>query len=516
MLMEKKETSIVKKSASISLLVIVGKVLGFVKQAVIAWAFGSNALTDVYFSADGYASMFGQIMSQTVGPTVLTQYIHLNEAGKEKESKKLICDSYLFFSLLSIAVIITNYFLADKICSVIGISYTAEQLSELRFFLIAMLPVMLFTSIIGVSSGYLDSHNRFLPGRLTSLFFSVSIIGFVLLFKNELGLQSLLYGFLLGYVLHMLLMLFLVVPKVGIGISNPFKNADFVAMIKRFVPLVIGISVVDLGHLVDRIVASALEGGSVSALHYGQVISSDIVSAVIVTSVGSVLLTSISKDVASNTNLETIKKRIQGIMSAMTFVIAGITALYFVEGTDLIRLFFERGSFDESNTAIVSSIEVCYSVGFIFTANRDILVKTHYAFHDTKGPMINSIAGVCLNMVLSIALSKVIGSAGIALATSISMMFAFALSIITLKKHIHGSVLEYAFASNLIKSIACFAVTVGVGKSAYMLMSNVYFLVRMIIIGVSMCIAFFLLGCILKESTAIDVLERVKKRQKRV
>ena len=96
--MGKNETNIVKKSVSISLLVVIGKVLGFIKQAVIAWAFGSNALTDVYFAADGYTSMFGQIMTQTVGPTVLTQYIHVNERNDHEGAKRLVRESYIFFA----------------------------------------------------------------------------------------------------------------------------------------------------------------------------------------------------------------------------------------------------------------------------------------------------------------------------------------------------------------------------------------------------------------------------------
>lgn len=504
---QKKETSIVEKSASISLIVIIGKVLGFIKQAVIAWAFGANSMTDVYFAADGYSSMFGQIMSQTVGSTVLTQYIHLNERGEEKASKKLIRDSYVFFASLSLIVIFINYLFADKICGVIGISYSSEQRAELKYFLVAMLPVMLFTSMIGVSSGYLDSHNRFLPGRLTSLFFSISIIFFVVLFKEQLGLRAFLYGFLLGYIFHMILMLALVLPKVGIGRSNPFNNPEFVVMIKRFLPLVIGISVVDLGHLVDKMVASSLESGSVSALHYGQVISSDIVSSIIISSVGTVFLTSITRSVETELDVSKLKIKLLNIMSAMTFVVAGITALYFVEGTDLIRFFFQRGSFDGSNTALVSSVATSYSVGFVFSANRDILVKAHYAFKDTKSPMINSIAGVVVNAILSIVLAKIMGIAGVALATSIAMIFVFVMSAITLKKHIKEFILEKSFFIDFLKSLISVVITVLIGKVVFSFLGNINYFVRMIIIGISMCALYFTIAIILHEETAIGLIK---------
>ena len=506
------ERSLIKKSASISFLVIIGKVLGFIKQAVIAWAFGANAITDVYFAADSYASLFGNVFAQTIGPTVLTQYITLNEKGENKRAKKLIQNSYLFFALLSLLIIAVNLIFTGQIAKMVGISYTDDQLKELRFFLMMLYPVILFASLSGVSAGYLDSNNRFLPGRLLSLFFSASIIGFVFFFKNTLGIRALLYGFLTGYLLHMILMVSLVLPKVGFGISNPFRNADFVSMIKRFLPLVIGISVVDIGHLVDKIVASSLDAGIVSSLYYGQVISSDIVSAVIITSVSAVLLPTIARSVAAKVELTVLRNRIQRIMKVMTFVLAGIAALYFVEGIDLIRLFFQRGNFDSSNTQTVSGIVICYAISFIFTANRSVLVQTHYAFHDTKSPMMNSIIGVCCNIVLSILLAKVMGGMGIALATSISMIIVFFLSTLTLKKHIATYIIDKASAIDFIKSIMSGAVAVSIGKFFFGLMAETHFFIRMVIVGLSMCVIYYICSILLKEEAASESLSFLKKK----
>lgn len=506
--MEKKK-SIVKDSASISAIILLGKVLGFVKQAVIAWAFGSNALTDIYFAADGYTSMFGQVMSQSVGPTVLTQYVKLSEEGKQEEAKRLVRNSYLFFSVLSVSLIIISIIFSRQICNLIGISYSPEQKEELRFFLITLCPVILFTAMIGVSSGYLSSHNRFLPGRLTSLFFSVCIIVSIILFKDALGLRALLYGFLLGYILHMLLMLGLVVPKVGIGFGNPFKSADFRSMIKRFVPLVVGVSVVDFGHLVDKVVASSLESGSVSALHYGQVISSDIVNAVFITSVGVVLLTSITRSVASNTETSKLISQIKTIMCTMTFISGCLSVLYFVEGQDLIKMFFERGSFDSRNTVMVASVASFYAIGFVFMANREVLIKTHYAFHDTVSPMINSIVGVIVNLIGSIALSKFMGIAGVALATSLSLLTVFLMSLFTLKKHIHNFIIDKECGIDFMKTASAMVVTCVIGKVCSSALGNIHFLIRMIFVGILMVIVYAVMGTVLYETTMVSLTEKI-------
>jgi putative peptidoglycan lipid II flippase len=305
-------------------------------------------------------------------------------------------------------------------------------------------------------------------------------------------------------------MLISVVPKVGITVNNPFKNAEFLSMIKRFVPLVVGVSVVDFGHLIDKIVASSLESGSVSALYYGQVISSDIVNAVIITSVGAVLLASISRSVASKVDHSALIKQIQSIMCTMTFISGCLSALYFVEGQDLIRAFFERGSFNNDNTFAVSSIASFYAAGFIFMANREILIKTHFAFHDTVSPMINSLAGVVINLIGSIVLSRSMGVAGIALATSISLLTVFIMSLFTLKKHIDHFIIDKACGMDFLKTAVCMGITTFGGKMLSAVLQNAHFMIRMCSVGILMVIVYVVLGLLVKEKTIKEFLFKFK------
>ncbi len=498
-MIKKKSDSVVKYTVSISAIVLLGKILGFIKQSVIAWAFGSNATTDIYFAADGYTSMFGQIMGQSVGPTVLTRYVKLDDDGHKDKAIKIIKESFFFFMLIGLLIVSINILFSSKICSLIGISYTLEQKKELRFFLIALCPVMIFTSLAGVAQGYLDAHKRFLPAKLCSLFFSVSIIVSVLAFKNLLGLRSLLFGFMFGYLVHTIYIVSLVIPKTGLFIGNPFRDVEFRQMMKRFMPLVVGNSIVDLGHLIDRIVASSLVAGSVSALYYGQVISSDIVNAVIVSSVGTVLLTTLTKKVSACKDLEEIKNQLQTIICTMTLFAGLISTLYLVEGIDLIRLFFERGSFDSHSTFVVTRIASCYSFGFIFISNREILIKAHYAFQDTFTPMINSIIGVVINLFGSIILSRIIGVSGIAVATSFSMAVVSILSLFTLRKHINSFPLDKTGVVDILKVLFAIILSTLFGRVIFSFLSSWNSLLRMFIISITVCVIFSLICYFSKE-----------------
>jgi putative peptidoglycan lipid II flippase len=494
-----KKDSVVKSTALISAVVLLGKVLGFIKQSIIAWAFGANANTDVYFAADGYTSMFGQIMGQSVSPTVLTRYIKLDEEKQHDKSNKIIKESFFFFGLIGLIITFVNILLSYRVCNLIGISYSLEQKKNLHFFLIATCPIVIFTSVAGVAQAYLDAHKKFIPAKLCSLFFSVSIILFVLIFRKIIGIKSLLLGFIIGYLIHTIYMISIVLPKTGLYFGNPFRDFEFRQMIKRFVPLVIGNSVVDLGHLIDRIVASSLEEGSVSTLYYGQVVSSDIVYAVIVSSIGTVLLTTLTKTVSTSANVSNIKKHIQLIVCAMTLISSLISSLYLVEGIDLIKMFFERGNFDSNNTTIVFSVASCYALGFVFLSNREVLIKAHYAFQDSLSPMINSIIGVIVNLLGSIILSKIMGVAGIAIATSFSMLVVSILSLFTLKKHIGAFPIEKSTLYDLAKIIVGAFASIILGKIIFRFLFNMNYLIRMILISIIVVLIFVTIMFILRE-----------------
>ena len=101
---------------------------------------------------------------------------------------------------------------------------------------------------------------------------------------------------------------------------------------------------------------------------------------------------------------------------------------------EIISFLFQRGNFTESNTIITAKCLLCYNIAFSFIGLREILSRIFYALKDTKTPVINSVIGVILNIFLNLTLSKYLGLPGIALATTISIIFTVILLFFTLYK----------------------------------------------------------------------------------
>ena len=493
---EKKSSKIVKNSIVVSGVVCLGKALSFLKQAVLAWAFGANSGTDVYFTADSYIVMFAQIQTTSISPGILTEYILLDENKNRRDLEYFLRKCFVIFPVIALVLILVNIVLANQISIMLGISYSPEQRQKLQQLMICLCPVILFASFSGVSNGILDANERFVPSKFLSLFFSVSIIIFVFLFHDKLGIESMLLGFLLGYGFHTVYVTVLAKRYFSFGKIKK-RDESFIRVMRRVLPLVIGNSIVDIGHLVDKIIASSLVTGSVTYLYYGQVISNDLVNSVIITAIGTVFLPSLTRMAVNRCDGYTVANRISEIIGIEVAILTVIVGLFVVEGTDFVKFFFERGSFSSEAPMYVTGIA--------------ILTKTHYAYQDTVTPMKNGIIGVIINTVLSFIFSRFIGVFGIALATSISMAFVAFIMSHSIKKYIGIYPLNKRFWGSFIKTFVSMGVTIFVGFLLREIMYNIHYIIRMICITFAMIIVYLIGLIVLKHNVIKQVLVLVNR-----
>lgn len=503
-----------KSAVIISAVVLTGKVLGFIKQSVIAWAFGASITTDLYFSADGFMSMLGQIQSSAISLSIITKYVQLKERKGSNRANALACNAFIVFSVIAFILVILIVLFADKISVLLGISYSVGERKQLAQFLIFLTPGIICTCIIGVSQGILDGNDRFIPSKLLTLFFSISIIVSIVLLNAKLGIFSLVIGFLAGYCLHASYVLILALKQINYVWTNPVKNKDFIKVLKSTLVLVIGNSIIDVGNLIDRIIASSQNSGSISLLYYGQVISNDIINAVIITTLGTLLLPKITRSISRKVDNETLTQIIRKIVDFSIAIMGLVVALYLLEGIDLTKICFERGNFKSDDTTTVSAVACCYALGFPFMICREVFTKIHYAYQDTVTPMKNSVIGMLINVILSFLLVGIIGIKGIALASSISIIFITFMLIKSLNQHLGRNIITRNIAINIFKTISAFTVTLLAGYifQGFFEMKNSF--MRLFATGIFESLVYVLTLLLTKHSTILFFIETIKGKNK--
>ncbi len=193
-----------------------------------------------------------------------------------------------------------------------------------------------------------------------------------------------------------------------------------------------GSAVRQINAVIDKTLASELVDGSISALTYSNRIS-DMVITVFVMAITTVVFPMLS-DAFSQGDKDQVKGILNEGVNIILLITVPATIGMMILSKPIVYVFFERGAFDATATAMTSSALFFYSIGLIGSAMRMMLNKVFYSFQDTKTPMINGAIAVVLNVVLNLLFIRFMAHDGLALATSISAIFTAFLLFVDLRK----------------------------------------------------------------------------------
>jgi putative peptidoglycan lipid II flippase len=132
--------------------------------------------------------------------------------------------------------------------------------------------------------------------------------------------------------------------------------------------------------------------------------------------------------------LHAMDDKVRRTVAFLAYIVIPSSVGIVVLATPITRLLFQRGAFDANATAITASCVQMYALGLVFQAIHPILAKVFYAFRNTVTPLLISLGIVGANMVGNIILSRYLGAAGIALATTITVSLGTIIYAILLRR----------------------------------------------------------------------------------
>ena len=211
-----------------------------------------------------------------------------------------------------------------------------------------------------------------------------------------------------------------------------FKDKYLKRMVFLALPVIVGASANQIDQMVDKMLASSIAVGGVSALDYAQKLDG-FIKGIFIASIVTVLYPRVA-EMAVSRDLEGLKKSINQSLISVCLIVLPATVGAMVFSEEIVSLLFKRGAFGLSAVSMTSGALFYYSIGMLPYGLRTTLTKAFYALEDTKTPMINSTIAVVVNIILNIVLSKYMGLSGLALATSIAATLAMILMFISFRK----------------------------------------------------------------------------------
>jgi len=403
----------------IIMITLVSKVLGFTREMVIAAGFGASFSTDAYVVALTIPAVLFSSFSRAIQTAFIPVF---NELLLKEGKERVFVFSSSVLNAVALSLSLTSmlaYFFMPQITSVMAPGFEGEAYCLTISLARIMLPVGMVWGIIGISNGILNSMKIFTVPAAVGIAYNFVIISSVLTLGRWWGIKGLALGTALGVVGQFLIQ----VPwLIKLGLRWRLRLELYHPSIQKLgvlmLPVLASSVVVQLNVVVDRLLASRLPEGSISALNFANRLNG-VVLGVFVFAFVTVIFPALSKKAASGA-FDQFKKILDQGLKIIVFLTAPATVIILTLKVPLIRVLFQRGAFDNHDTLMTATAFLFYGLGLVAFGLREIINVAFFALQDTRTPMIIGISCLALNMVLNIILVGPMAHGGLAFATSLS------------------------------------------------------------------------------------------------
>jgi len=423
---ERKPGGLMASAVVVSAMTLLSRVLGLVRDVVLARYLGVSAGTDAFFVAFRIPNFLRRLFAegafnQAFVP-VLSEY---RSQGAQAATRLLINRVAGTLGLTLSLVTIVGVIGAPVLITLFAPGFSDDP--EKRALAVEMLrltfPYLFFIALTAFSGSILNTWGRFAVPAFTPVLLNISLIAaalFVTPFFSEPRMAvALAWGVLVAGVLQLMFQLpFLMrlglMPRPQVAWKDPGVKRILTLM----APAIFGVSVSQINLLLDTVLASLLETGSVTWLYYSDRLV-ELPLGIFAIAIGTVILPSLSKKHAASST-EDFSRTLDWALRLVVLVglPAGLALL--VIAKPLLAALFQYGQFGEFDVYQASMSLQAYSAGVVAFMLIKVLAPGYFARQDTRTPVKIGIIAMVANMVFNLILVWHLRHVGLAMATALS------------------------------------------------------------------------------------------------
>ncbi|MEW6110420.1 MAG: murein biosynthesis integral membrane protein MurJ [Nitrospirota bacterium] len=515
---------IARAAGIMSVATFISRILGYVKDMILAVYFGATGLSDTFFAAFRIPNLLRELfaegsMSSAFIP-VLTEY--RKKLGDE-EAKRLVKITFSFIVFVVGLICILGIIFAPGIVAAIapGFLKSSEKFSLTVLLTRIMFPFLLFISLASLVMGALNTKKVFFVPALAPAMLNVTIIVTIIIFASMI--QQPIVAVAIGVAAGGFVQFVFQLPsffknKYGLGFDTNFRHPGLRRMAVLLLPATLALAVNQINIIVSNILASFLPDGSITYLYYSMRLIQFPVG-IFGVAMGMAVLPTLSEHAVKG-DFSSLRDDFSFALRLLFFIsvpaMAGLIALR----EPIVNLLFQRGEFDYIATRRTAEALMFYSIGIWSIVGVRVVTATFYSMQDTKTPVKIAAVGVTANLLLSIALMGPLKHSGLAFANAIASGLNFSLLFYFLRrklKRIDAKRIIKSFVkisiSSLIMGIAGYSVLHGElwEKSGDSLEKALYLSATIIF-----CIAIYAaISVLLKNEEIKHIYETFKKGRER-
>jgi len=431
--------NLLKALAAVSSMTLLSRILGFVRDALIARVFGAGAMTDAFFVAFKIPNLLRRLFaegafSQAFVP-ILAEY--KNRQGHDA-TRVLVSQVGSALTLALVAVALLGIAAAPWIAYVSAPGFTADpdKFALTVTLLRITFPYIVLISLVALAAGILNTWSKFSVPAFAPVLLNVAMIAATLWLAPYFDppVLALGWGVALGGVLQLAWML----PHLAKIDMLPrparrFDDPGVRRILRLMAPATLGVSVAQISLLINTIFASFLATGSVSWLYYADRLM-EFPTGMLGVALGTILLPSLAKHYADDSPAEYSRLLDWGLRLTLLLALPAAAALA-VLAVPLIATLFHYGAFTAHDVMMTQRALVAYSLGLLGLILVKVLAPGFYARQNIRTPVKVAILTLIATQLMNLAFIFPLGHAGLALAIGLGACLNAGLLLHLLKKH---------------------------------------------------------------------------------
>jgi len=528
-----KAKTINKAAVILTISAIVSRVLGVVRDWLLARSFGAGEELDIYFTAFKIPDFIYNIL---ILGGILVAFLPLFSeyfSKNKDEAWEFVSNCLNIFIVLSGVLAIFLFFLTPFLIQLIAPGFDVVQVEKT----ITLTRIMLLSPVLfglsSIFSGVLQYFNRFLIYSFCPIFYNLGIIFGILFFVPKTGILGVVLGVVLGAFLHFIIQL----PSVlscGFRYKNiiNFKDSRIKRIFYLMVPRMFGVSVQQINLIVTNAIASTLVSGSISIFNFSNNIQYFPIGIIgIPFAIAS--FPALSKDWAEDKRKSFIDN-FSATFNKIVYFISPVIIFIFVLREQIIRILLRDGLFSDLSAQLTSASLALFCFGVLASSLIPLLFRAFFSLRDTKTPTLIAVFSMLTNIGLSFLFTYQESSLhvffrdvfsfhesssllvlGLPLAFSLSAIIQFLLMLFFLKlqlKELNLKTIKDNFFKVLVASLSVLLVScliISFVQSAFndSLISDFLKIFSVVLIG---SLSYFLITFILKVQTTELLLNKFK------
>ena len=450
--------SLARSAGVISIAVIISRILGLVRESVLAFFFPAKTELDAFYAAFRIPNLLRDLFAESVlSNAFVATFVDVETKLGEKFAWRLV--SLVFNAITSILLIITilgiifTPLIVDLIFMGKGFdvsfspetSYGFSNKRELTIYLTRiMFPFLILVSFSAIAMGLLNSKRRFAIPALAPSFFNIGSVTVVIIgyyIAPKFGFHptiSVAVGVLIGGLLQFLVQ----VPSMySLGYKYrpilKFNDPHLKQLLKLVAPAILGTAAVEVNVLINSFFASHGEGW-VSWLTQAFRIMYFPIGALGV-AISTAALPALSSATSQN-YMDRYKSTMSNALKLMFVLAIPASAGLMALNKPIVSLIYERGRFSDYDTAQVGSALFCYAFGLCGYSGVKIVTNGFYALKDARTPALISVLAIALNTIFNyIFIFKLnLDHRSLAISTSIYTTLNFIIVLLLLRRKVRG------------------------------------------------------------------------------